>query len=312
MRLRRAAVCSRPRAAATRAPTARSSSRTARELHAHCYRMLGSLHDAEDALQDTLAARVARASPASRAAARCATGSTGSRPTPAWTSLARRPKRVLPLDYAPAADPDEAPGRPLAESVWIEPYPDASSASPTGRRARRPATSSARASSSRSSRRSSTCRARQRAVLILREVLGFSAAETAEPLETDGPRRSTARCSARAGRRRAACPRRASRRRCARSATSASRELVARYMDAMERADVDAVARAARRGRGLVDAADVDLVHGAATRRRLPRRARRSVALAAHPARRRTASSPSAATAGSRNGLASSARSSTC
>ena len=39
-------------------------------------------------------------------------------------AIARRPKRVLPIDYGPAADPHGGPGEPLVESVWIEPYPD--------------------------------------------------------------------------------------------------------------------------------------------------------------------------------------------
>src|SRR3954463_5992756 len=93
------------------------------ELHAHCYRMLGSVHDAEDALQDALLR-------AWRGLARFEGGSS----LPSWlytiatnTSLnliGRRPKRVLPIDYGPAADPHGGPGEPLIESVLVEPYPD--------------------------------------------------------------------------------------------------------------------------------------------------------------------------------------------
>ena len=100
-------------------------------------------------------------------------------------AIERRPKRILPIDYGPPADPHDGVGEPLVESVWIEPYPD-ETLGHRGRLRRRPtpATSSASPSSSPSSRRSSTCRANQRAVLILREVLGFSAQETADTLDT--------------------------------------------------------------------------------------------------------------------------------
>ena len=69
-------------------------------LHAHCYRMLGSLHDAEDALQDTLF-RAWRGLP----------GFGGRSSLRSWLytiatnacldAIARRPKRVLPIDYGP-------------------------------------------------------------------------------------------------------------------------------------------------------------------------------------------------------------------
>src|SRR6266487_2185570 len=93
------------------------------ELHAHCYRMLASVHDAEDALQDALLR-------AWRGLARFEGGSS----LRSWLYriatnacldvIARRPKRVLPIDYGPAADPHAGPGEPLVESVWVEPYPD--------------------------------------------------------------------------------------------------------------------------------------------------------------------------------------------
>ena len=68
------------------------------ELHAHCYRMLGSVHDADDALQDALL-RAWRALDRFEGAAPCARGSTRIA-TNALDLIGRRPKRVLPVDRA--------------------------------------------------------------------------------------------------------------------------------------------------------------------------------------------------------------------
>src|SRR5919109_4059519 len=93
------------------------------ELHAHCYRMLGSVHDAEDALQEALLH-----------AWRGLPGFEGRSSLRSWLytittnvclkAIERRPKLVLPIDYGPAADPHDGPGRPIVESVWVEPFPD--------------------------------------------------------------------------------------------------------------------------------------------------------------------------------------------
>ena len=108
--------------------------------------------------------------------------------------LERRPRRVLPVDYGPPRRPARRSATP-GRAVWLEPYPDELPASRTIAPAPRPATSSARASSWRSSRRSSTCPPRQRAVLILRDVLGFSARRDRRDARHVAGRRSTAPCS---------------------------------------------------------------------------------------------------------------------
>jgi RNA polymerase sigma-70 factor (ECF subfamily) len=93
------------------------------ELHAHCYRMLGSLHDAEDALQDSLL-RAWRGLPRFEGRSSLRTWLYMIATNSALNLIARRPKRVLPIDYCPATDPHEGPGEPLVESIWMEPYPD--------------------------------------------------------------------------------------------------------------------------------------------------------------------------------------------
>jgi RNA polymerase sigma-70 factor, ECF subfamily len=154
-----------------------------RELHAHCYRMLGSLHDAEDALQETLLR-----------AWRGLAGFDGKRPLRPWLyriatnvcldAIAKRPRRVLPADHAPPSSPDGGPGEPVDEPIWLEPYPDdgleveGGYAAPEARYEEREAVELAFIAALQH------LPANQRAVLILREVLGFSAREVGETLET--------------------------------------------------------------------------------------------------------------------------------
>ncbi len=208
------------------------------ELHAHCYRMLGSVHDAEDALQDTLL-RAWRA--LSRFEGRSSLRS--------WLytiatntcldQIARRPKRVLPIDYGPATDPHVGPGEPLVESVWIEPYPDEivglqdGYAAPEARYELRESVELAFVAALQH------LPANQRAVLILREVLGFSAKEVAESLQT-----TVASVNSAMQRARVAVAERVPEQ--SQQATlrelgeDSLRELVDRYVDAWQRDDVQA------------------------------------------------------------------------
>jgi RNA polymerase sigma-70 factor, ECF subfamily len=153
-----------------------------RELHAHCYRMLASLQDAEDALQETLLR-----------AWRGLGGFEGGKPLRPWLyriatnasldAIAKRPKRVLHLDEPPWR-PADGPGTPLLESIWIDPYPDEhlgleeGYAAPEARYEQRESVELAFIAALQH------LPARQRAVLILREVLGFSAREVAQSLDT--------------------------------------------------------------------------------------------------------------------------------
>src|SRR6187200_3336817 len=76
------------------------------ELHAHCYRMLGSVHDAEDALQDALLRAwrgLARFEGRSAFRSWLYTIATNT----SLNLIAKRPKRVLPIDYGPPADPHD-------------------------------------------------------------------------------------------------------------------------------------------------------------------------------------------------------------
>src|SRR6266498_3571447 len=153
------------------------------ELHAHCYRMLGSVPDAEDALQETLL-RAWRGLPRFEGRSSLRSWLYKIATNACLKAIERRPKRVLPIDYAPAADPHDGPAEPVTESVWLEPYPDEKLGleggllGPDARYEQREGIELAFTAALQH------LPARQRAVLILRDVLGFSARETAEALET--------------------------------------------------------------------------------------------------------------------------------
>src|SRR5919201_5114619 len=92
------------------------------ELYAHCYRMLGSAADADDALQETLV-HAWRGLPRFEGRSSVRSWLYKIATNACLDVVARRPKRVLPIDFA-ASDPHQGPGEPIVESVWAEPYPD--------------------------------------------------------------------------------------------------------------------------------------------------------------------------------------------
>jgi RNA polymerase sigma-70 factor (ECF subfamily) len=153
------------------------------ELHAHCYRMLGSAADAEDALQETLL-RAWRALPRFEGRSSVRSWLYKIATNVCLKVIERRPRRVLPVDLGPAANPSDGPVEPMTEAVWLEPYPDerlgcgSGLASPEARYEQREGVELAFIAALQH------LPARQRAVLILRDVLGFSARETAAALET--------------------------------------------------------------------------------------------------------------------------------
>jgi RNA polymerase sigma-70 factor (ECF subfamily) len=207
------------------------------EIHAHCYRMLGSLHDAEDALQETLLRawralpRLSRRSSLRNWLYRIATNV-------CLDALAHRQKRALPIDHMAPAARDDDPGEPLAESAWIDPYPDGELedglAAPEARYERREAVELAFIAALQH------LPPRQRAVLVLREVLGFSAREVAETMDT-----TVASVNSSLQRARATVEKRLperSQQATVRSLGSARvRRLVDRFIDAFERGDVDGI-----------------------------------------------------------------------
>jgi RNA polymerase sigma-70 factor (ECF subfamily) len=210
------------------------------ELHSHCYRMLGSLHDAEDAFQETLL-RAWRGLPGFAGRSGLRTWLYKIATNTCLDAIAKRPKRVLPVDYGPSTAPSEDVGEPLVESVWIEPYPDAElgieggDAAPDARYEQREALELAFIAALQH------LPANQRAVLILRDVLGFSAREASELLDTTVPSVNSALQRARRSVD-ARLPERSQQATLRSLGDERMRELVERYVDAWARGDVSALA----------------------------------------------------------------------
>jgi RNA polymerase sigma-70 factor, ECF subfamily len=190
------------------------------ELQAYCYRMLGSLHDAEDVVQDSLVR-----------AWRTVGGLDERGFVRAWlykiatnrclTAIDQRGRRALPVDVSP--------GAPATEVNWLEPYPGISPE--THYLARESVELAFVAVLQHLS-------AIQRAALILREVLGFSAAEVAELLGT-----STASVNSALQRARKAIDSTAPTQQTVLRdlGNAAVGDIVTRWTDAWEAGDVDAI-----------------------------------------------------------------------
>jgi len=206
-------------------------------LHAHCYRMLGSTQDAEDALQEALL-RAWRGLPRFEGRSSLKSWLYAIATNACLKLIERRPTRVLPVDFGPAGDPHGALDEPLAESVWVEPYPDdqlmRGAHAPEARYEEREAVEVAFVAALQH------LPARQRAVLIMREVLGFTGGEVATALEMspDAVYSALQRAHRTVDSRLPAQSQQAALRTIG---DQRLRTLVDRYVDAWQRADVEAL-----------------------------------------------------------------------
>jgi RNA polymerase sigma-70 factor (ECF subfamily) len=188
------------------------------ELRAHCYRMLGSLHDAEDALQDALLR--------------------------AWRGLSgfegRSSVRTWLYRIATNACLDLLERRPRQPAEWPDPFPDEvldiedGRASPDARYEQREAVELAFVAALQH------LPATQRAALLLRDVLGFSAKETAAALDTTVASANGALRRARAAVE-SRLPEQSQQAALRALGDGEIRRIVERYADALERADLDAM-----------------------------------------------------------------------
>lgn len=201
-----------------------------RELTGYCYRMLGSAFDADDAVQETM-----------MRAWRGLDGLSGPASLRSWMYriatnvsldlLRGRQRRARPMDMGPASTADSAIGPALPENMWLQPIPDARVLPPGG--------DPAELAAEKETIRLSFVAAlqylppRQRAVLILREVLCWQAAEVAELLDT-----SVASVNSALQRARATLSAHDVAASQPRTVTADQQALLAKYVDAFERYDV--------------------------------------------------------------------------
>jgi RNA polymerase sigma-70 factor (ECF subfamily) len=205
-----------------------------KELTGYCYRMLGSSFEAEDAVQETLIR-----------AWRGADGFEGRAALRSWLyriatnvcfdMLKSGKRRARPMDFGSAMPGDTPPGTPSPEVPWLQPIPDgrvlAEDDDPAERVIARETVRLAFVAALQH------LPPRQRAVLILREVLRWKAGEVAELLDTSVPSVNSAlqraRATIAAGNPAVTDP--------LRPMDDEQRTLLARYVDAFERYDIDAL-----------------------------------------------------------------------
>ncbi len=205
-----------------------------KELTGYCYRMLGSAFEAEDAVQETLIR-----------AWRGADGFEGRAALRSWLyriatnvcfdMLKSGKRRARPMDFGAAVPGDTPPGTPSPEVPWLQPIPDgrvlADEDDPAERVIARETVRLAFVAALQH------LPPRQRAVLILREVLRWKAGEVAELLDTSVPSVNSAlqraRATIAAGNPAVTDP--------VRPMDDEQRALLARYVDAFERYDIDSL-----------------------------------------------------------------------
>jgi RNA polymerase sigma-70 factor (ECF subfamily) len=202
-------------------------------LRVHCYRLLGSSHDSDDMVQETMVRALrAQHTLADPGAAR------------AWLhriatnvcldELAKRPRRARGPELGPAADPASTPAARTPDEEWIEPAPSAwleGVPDPATQYTRKESVALAFVAALQ------VLTPAQRAVLLLRDVVGLSAAETAETLACSVAsanstlHRARLALEARVGPRADWSP----------ESHAVDRELLERYLRAWDRGDLDAI-----------------------------------------------------------------------
>jgi RNA polymerase sigma-70 factor, ECF subfamily len=218
-----------------------------RQLHVHCYRMLGSFEEAEDVVQETLL-RAWRARHGFEGRSLFRTWLYAIATNACLNVLERSRPRVLVADVQPTDPSRELPSRARpdlgatpADLAWIQPYPDrlldaaaASDAEPEAMAVARETIELAFLAAIQH------LPPRQRAVLLMRDVLGWSAKQTAAMLETTVASINSAHQRARSTMRAHLPARRRLAWASATAPTEDERAVLRRYMDAHDRADVAA------------------------------------------------------------------------
>jgi RNA polymerase sigma-70 factor, ECF subfamily len=214
------------------------------ELRGYCYRMLGSAFEAEDAVQETMVR-----------AWRSLASFEGRSSLRSWlyriatnvclSMVSARQRRARPMDLGPAWSADSALGAALDEATWLEPVPDGwvlpQSEDPAAKAAARETIRLAFVAALQ------LLPARQRAALILQEVLHWQASEVAELLETSvasvnsALQRARATLAAKTPSSDTILSDTSTRTRGFEPADETQRTLVGKYVDAFERWDVDSL-----------------------------------------------------------------------